>query len=273
MKHFVIYFRTLVLLVLALAVNVQAQTRSVGMGALIVDDNAGHKMSVTAPQPGDPAYNAWIAAGTLSWRLPIPPSNNAPMAFVMTGSNNGQVLVWNPPNSSGGSGGAEGVWQTGLVNPANISLSAGQFLMGNGSNLGSAVTLSGDLSVGNTGIVTLANTAGARSDLGLGTIATQNANNVSLTGGSISGTAIGSPTASTGTFTTVTSPTVTSNGAMNIGPATNSGGTGVTTTLSAGASSNNGSNGGDLTIFGGAPGTGGNYGNVNINTNGGNVNI
>jgi hypothetical protein len=39
---------------------------------------------------------------------------------------------------------------------------------------------------------------------GLGTMAAQNANNVTITGGSMNGVAIGATTASSGVFTTVT---------------------------------------------------------------------
>jgi hypothetical protein len=45
----------------------------------------------------------------------------------------------------------------------------------------------------------------ARTNLGLGTIATQNANSVAVTGGSIDGTTIGGSTPAAGTFTTLTS--------------------------------------------------------------------
>ncbi len=60
--------------------------------------------------------------------------------------------------------------------------------------------------------------------VGLGTIATQNANAVAITGGSINGTPIGATTASTGAFTTVavpagtaTAPSVTISGDTNTG--------------------------------------------------------
>ena len=49
----------------------------------------------------------------------------------------------------------------------------------------------------------LANAATARASLGLGTIATENANAVAITGGSIDGATVGAITASTGAFTTL----------------------------------------------------------------------
>jgi len=56
---------------------------------------------------------------------------------------------------------------------------------------------------GRTGAVVLANT-----DIsGLGTMSTQNANSVAITGGTINGTTIGATTAATGAFTTVTAST------------------------------------------------------------------
>ena len=50
----------------------------------------------------------------------------------------------------------------------------------------------------------LSNAVTARTNLGLGTISTQNSNNVSITGGVIDGTAVGATTQSTGFFTNVT---------------------------------------------------------------------
>jgi hypothetical protein len=50
----------------------------------------------------------------------------------------------------------------------------------------------------------LANTTTARTNLGLGSIATQNANAVAITGGTINGTTIGATAPATGVFTTLT---------------------------------------------------------------------
>lgn len=66
----------------------------------------------------------------------------------------------------------------------------------------------------------------ARTNLGLGTIATQNANNVSISGGAIDGTPIGATTPSTGKFTTLqTTGNVTVGGNLTV--------SGTTTTVNA----------------------------------------
>ena len=59
-----------------------------------------------------------------------------------------------------------------------------------------------DISQGGTGATTAAT---ARTALGLGTIATQAANSVAVTGGAIDGTTVGSTTAAAGAFTTLNS--------------------------------------------------------------------
>lgn len=55
--------------------------------------------------------------------------------------------------------------------------------------------------VGTGATFALESPTSARTSLGLGTIATQNSNNITITGGSINGAAIGASTASTGAFT------------------------------------------------------------------------
>jgi hypothetical protein len=76
---------------------------------------------------------------------------------------------------------------------------------GNITNAGAIGSTSGQIVVTTTGgVLTTAATISSASVSGLGTIATQNANSVAITGGSINGTTIGATTASTGAFTTVT---------------------------------------------------------------------
>jgi hypothetical protein len=87
------------------------------------------------------------------------------------------------------------------------SLGNANLLIGDGTT-NNAVPLSGDASLNSAGELTLANTVAARTNLGLGTLAVQNADNVSLDGGAITNVAIdnsiiGATTPAAGTFTTV----------------------------------------------------------------------
>lgn len=107
-------------------------------------------------------------------------------------------------------------------------------LINTGTGLtGGPITTTGTISIADTGVTaasygaqskTLQITVNAQGQLtaasqvdiliantqvtGLGTMSTQNANNVAITGGSINGTTIGSSSATTGTFTTVSATTV-----------------------------------------------------------------
>lgn len=77
---------------------------------------------------------------------------------------------------------------------------------------GAFTTLTATTPVAVTSGGTGSNTAaGARTNLGLGTIATQNSNNVTVTGGTIDNTPIGQTTAAAGSFTTLNS----TGGALN----------------------------------------------------------
>lgn len=96
----------------------------------------------------------------------------------------------------GGSGG-------GGLSPA---LTSGHIFVGNASNVATDVALSGDATLANTGAITVTKTNG----VAFGTMATQNANAVAITGGTITGTTVGGNTITAGTGTlTLGSSTIT----------------------------------------------------------------
>jgi len=97
--------------------------------------------------------------------------------------------------------------QVGIVSYVNSS--AGKIYVKQTTPLAvPASIITGQVAIANGG--TGASTAsGARTNLGLGTIATQDASSVAITGGAIDNTTIGATTATTGAFTSVTTPSVT----------------------------------------------------------------
>jgi hypothetical protein len=122
------------------------------------------------------------------------------------------------------------------INALAGSLTSGYYLRGNGTNVLMSAIQAADVPTLNqnttgtasnvTGIVAIANggtgastAATARTNLGLGTMATQDATGVAITGGTINGTTVGATTPSTGKFTNLeaTGTLTGSNGIMAIG--------------------------------------------------------
>ena len=85
---------------------------------------------------------------------------------------------------------------------------AGTLAVGNGGS--GATTLTGYLKGNGTSAFTAVASVPSTDITGLGTMSTQNANSVAITGGTINGTTIGATTATTGIFTTATATTITS---------------------------------------------------------------
>jgi hypothetical protein len=84
------------------------------------------------------------------------------------------------------------------ISLANTAVAAGSY--GSASAVGTfTVDAQGRLTAASNTNIAIANTAVS----GLGTMSTQNANSVAITGGSINGTTVGASTASTGAFTTL----------------------------------------------------------------------
>ena len=131
---------------------------------------------------------------------------NSTLSLAGTTGTSGQVLTSN--------GASAPTWQnipgTGTVTSVDVSGgSTGLTTSGGPVTASGTITLAGTLALANggTGATTAAT---ARTALGLGTIATQAANAVAITGGTINGASIGETTRSTGDFTTISGNTVTS---------------------------------------------------------------
>jgi hypothetical protein len=131
---------------------------------------------------------------------------NSTLSLAGTTGTSGQVLTSN--------GASAPTWQniagSGTVTSVDVSGgSTGLTTSGGPVTASGTITLAGTLALANggTGATTA---AAARTALGLGTIATQAASAVAITGGTINGTSIGATTRSSGDFTTLSGNTVTS---------------------------------------------------------------
>jgi hypothetical protein len=136
-----------------------------------------------------------------------------------------------------------------------ISL-AGTLVVGNGGT--GATTLTGYVKGAGTTALTASATIPNTDITGLGTMSTQNATSVAITGGAIDGTTVGATTASTGAFTTATASTSLT---TPIVQATNSGGLALKNSAGTTQLSMGGGGGDNLSI------------NVSTNINGTNAQI
>jgi hypothetical protein len=121
-------------------------------------------------------------------------------------SSNGTTASWQPAPAGGVTtfaGGTTGLTPASATTGA-ISL-AGTLVVSNGGT--GATTLTGYVKGAGTTALTASATIPNTDITGLGTMSTQNANSVAVTGGAIDGTTIGATTATTGAFTTATAST------------------------------------------------------------------
>ena len=122
-------------------------------------------------------------------------------------SSDGTTASWQPAPAGGVTtfdAGTTGLTPT-TATAGAISL-AGTLVVGNGGT--GATTLTGYVKGAGTSALTASSTIPNTDVTGLGTMSTQNANSVAVTGGAIDGTTIGATTASTGAFTTVSASSV-----------------------------------------------------------------
>jgi hypothetical protein len=235
-------------------------TQSVVGGVSSVNGQTG-AVTLTASDVGAPATNGTGASGT--WGISITGTaatatnvagGAANQIVYNTGANtsafitaptvantylewSGSAFQWsaNPLGSVTSvdvSGGTTGLTTSGgpITTSGTITL-AGTLAVANGGT--GATTLTGYVKGTGTSALTASSTIPNTDITGLGTMSTQNANSVAVTGGSINGTTVGATTAAAGTFTDLTvndnttlgssnTDTVTFNGRVNsdLDPAT-----------------------------------------------------
>ena len=136
---------------------------------------------------------------------------NSTLSVAGTTGLAGQVLTSN--------GASAPTWQSvaGVGTVTSVDGSGGTTgltLTGGPITASGTLTLGGTLAVANGGTGSTTESA-ARTALGLGTIATQDANAVTLTGGSINNTTVGSTTAAAGSFSTLNSSDATRLGGLS----------------------------------------------------------
>ena len=148
-------------------------------------------------------------------QLPIGNGSGYTLATLTAGTNvtisntSGGITISATPSFGGTvtsvdvSGGTTGLtFSGGPVTTSGTITLAGTLGVANGGT--GATTLTGYVKGNGTSAMTASSSIPNTDISGLGTMSTQNASNVAITGGSIDGTAIGATTASTGKFTTVT---------------------------------------------------------------------
>ena len=160
----------------------------------------------------------WQITGSGGQVIRLPNATTLPNGATFTFNNNqssGAITVQNNSSTtistiqSGGyvtivlldNSTAAGSWDKHDSTPSNVSWSTNTFDYPGSITSATWNGVAVAVNRGGTGATTA---AGARTNLGLGTIATQDANNVAIIGGAIDGTVIGGTTPAAATFTTLT---------------------------------------------------------------------
>jgi len=156
-----------------------------------------------------------LTATPTNGQLPIGNGSGYTLATLTAGTNvsisntSGGITISATPSAGGtvtsvdASGGATGLtFSGGPVTTSGTLTLSGTLNVANGGT--GATTLSGYLFGNGTSAVSASTTIPNTAITGLGTMSTQSASAVAITGGTIDGTSIGATTASTGKFTTVT---------------------------------------------------------------------
>jgi len=159
-----------------------------------------------------------LTATPTNGQLPIGNGTGYSLATLTAGTNvsisntAGGITISATPAAGGtvtsvsGSGGTTGLTLTGGPITTSGTLTLGGTLVVSNGGTG-ASTLTGYVYGNGTGAMTASTTISNASITGLGTMSTQNASAVAITGGTINGTTVGATTAATGNFTTVTATT------------------------------------------------------------------
>lgn len=176
---------------------VKNQTTSSQNGIYVASSGAWNRSSDMNTWAEVPNSFAFVENGTV----------NAGTGWVCTAASTGTIGVtampWSQFSGAGTYTAGTGLSLTGTqFSISSTGVSAASY--GSASSVGTfTVNAQGQLTTAATVPITIANTAVS----GLGTMSTQNASAVAVTGGSIDGTTIGATTAAAGTFTTLNSTT------------------------------------------------------------------
>jgi hypothetical protein len=182
--------------VIGLITNIDTSAYTDGQQLYLSGTTAG---AVTGTKPSAPIHLVYVAvvehAHPTQGKLFVKVQNGYELNEIhdvqIVSPTTGQTIVYNSSNQ---------LWQNNTV-----SLTAGvngTLPVSNGGT--GATTLTGYVKGNGTSAFTASATVPSSDITGLGTMSTQNANSVAITGGAIDGTVIGGTTSAAGTFTTLT---------------------------------------------------------------------